>query len=401
LVDDDSGVREVTARHLVLAGFAVLAAADREAALAAISQLAAEEKPLAAVLIDQQLGGAGGPVDGWQLATEMRQRLSGSAVRVPLVLMSVLRKTFDPSPRYPVQLFQGFVDKPMNPRRLVEYLVKGLSGQWLAPEPVNSGATPSFGASRKPVKAVRILVAEDHDVNRQLFQLLLTRLGHETLLVENGRLALDQVQAFNPQLVFMDLQMPEMNGYESAAAMRKKGVAVPIIAVTASAVKGELERCQASGMNGILTKPFTLEVLDDAIRSFAPHLVLGPDAVQPTQAFATPRFSINQALAVFLGNRELLVSLLARFVPRTRETLDQLTQARERSDWAQVAALAHAIKGSSYNLTAKPLGDAAHALELAGKQADSAECTALEPVLRAAFDAFVAEISPLLPQSLP
>ncbi|MEI8096243.1 MAG: ATP-binding protein, partial [Spirochaetales bacterium] len=127
LIDDDSGVRETLSPLLRQAGFRVQAVATREAALELLSGPGKERYLPDAVLIDQEVAGADGRrVDGWLVATEL-QELTGST---PYVLLSVLRRTFEPSPRYPAQLFQGTIDKPVNPRRLVDFLVRGLAGQW-------------------------------------------------------------------------------------------------------------------------------------------------------------------------------------------------------------------------------------------------------------------------------
>ncbi len=127
-----------------------------------------------------------------------------------------------------------------------------------------------------------------------------------------------------PHLVFMDLQMPVMNGYEAAAELRRLGLLCPIVAVTASALKGELERCQAAGMNGILTKPFNLETLDTVVRSYVPRA--SEPTVRPLVSADAPieappgleAFSLEDALGVFLGNRDLLEKLLGKVRTQTR-----------------------------------------------------------------------------------
>jgi len=380
VIDDDPGVLAVVATFLRQAGFSVELAGDPASALQLVLA-----RPPAVVLVDQEVG----DLDGWQLASELR---ASAAPGTAFVLMSVLRKTFEPSPRYPADLFQGFVDKPVNPRRLVGFLVRGLEGTWPDASTASATAVPALLRSNQKteVRRARILVVEDHEVNRHLFNLLLRSLGHEVFLVENGRQAVEQVLEIVPQLVFMDLQMPEMNGYEAASGLRKKGVGVPIVAVTASAVKGELERCLASGMNGILTKPFTLAALENAVRSFLPHLV-APVSSDPE---SPGPFVFDEALAVFLGNRELLASVLVRFVDKTRESLEELATARKNKNWEKVAAIAHAIKGSAHNLTAKALGDAAHHVEKAARKKQPDAVVAAEPALLAAYNAFVDAVKP-------
>jgi len=383
LVDDDPGVREVLARRLEEAGFAVTAVADRTQAHAALKA----RRP-SVVLIDQELG----PEDGWQLASEVRAE--PRTADLPLVLMSLLRKTLEPSPRYPADLFRAFVDKPVNTRSLIDVLARGLSGQWLeaAGSRTDGGLLGRALRARSPDR-LRILVAEDHEVNRELFRLLLVNLGHQVTLVENGREACEVVVEARPHLVFMDLQMPEMNGYEAAVALRKLGLRCPIVAVTASALKGELERCQSAGMNGILTKPFNLETLDTVVRSYSTQgsetPVRAPTPVSPIAvAPAAEAFSLDDALRVFLGNRELLAKMVEKFRLQTGPALDKLDQASSEGDCAALRSGAHALKGSAANLTALTLARAAEVLERAAAEGKVDQAPAQIAVVRAAFQAF-------------
>ena len=382
VVDDDPGVREVLVRRLAEAGFAVVAVASRAEAHAAL----AAHKP-DVVLIDQELG----PEDGWQLASEVRA--SPATADVPLVLMSLLRKTLEPSPRYPADLFRSFVDKPVNTRTLGDLLAGGLEGRWTDAHAGPSDLTPAVPSSER----LKILVAEDHEVNRDLFRLLLRSLGHDPLLVENGREACEVAPGAHPHLIFMDLQMPQMNGYEAARALRKLGVACPIVAVTASAVKGELERCQAAGMDGVLTKPFNLETLDAVVRSYTAdeEVAVIPLAVEVTEDTGDEAFAYDEALAVFLGNRELLFQLIQKFLRQSLVALDNLDRAWEAHDTATLRAEAHALRGSSANLTARPLAQAAEALEQAAADQKNDSIPGLIVVLRQRLEAFEAAVRSL------
>ena len=386
LVDNDPGVREVLGRRLEEAGFAVIAVPDRTQA----HQVLMDKRP-SVVLIDQELG----PEDGWQLASEVRAE--ASTADLPLVLMSLLRKTLEPSPRYPADLFRAFIDKPVNTRSLIDVLVRGIGGQWAVASSggVTGGLLDRASLVRSPDR-LRVLVAEDHEVNRELFRLLLQNLGHEVFLVENGREACETALETKPHLVFMDLQMPVMNGYEASAALRKKGLACPIVAVTASALKGELERCQAAGMNGILTKPFNLETLDSVVRSYVPRISEISSLPSEPAVPVLPEpdtFSYDDALRVFLGNRELLVKLIEKFRHQTIASLARLDQAVSDADAPGLRAGAHALKGSAANLTALTLAKAAEVLEHDAAEAKLDDAGAQVAAIREAFEAFEEAVS--------
>ena len=101
----------------------------------------------------------------------------------------------------------------------------------------------------------RILVAEDNLTNKELMRILLEKMGHEVLEAKDGIEAVEKATTDDMDLIFMDMQMPNMNGYEATMALRDKGVSTPIIALTANAMKGDRERCIEAGCNDYLSKP--------------------------------------------------------------------------------------------------------------------------------------------------
>jgi CheY-like chemotaxis protein len=116
-------------------------------------------------------------------------------------------------------------------------------------------------------RALRILVAEDNPVNQLLARKLLETRGHDVDVVSDGRRAVEAVGAGGYDLVLMDVQMPEMDGYEAARRIRANGGRLPIVAMTANAMEGDRERCLESGMDGYLSKPVSVEALAALIGS--------------------------------------------------------------------------------------------------------------------------------------
>jgi CheY-like chemotaxis protein len=124
-----------------------------------------------------------------------------------------------------------------------------------------------------PLVALRVLLAEDNQVNQRIALAMLKRLGHRAVLVSNGQAAVEQTERERFDVVLMDVQMPEMSGLDAATAIRRRerytGEALPIIALTAHAMEGDKERCLASGMTAYLSKPLTLEALRLALDTVA------------------------------------------------------------------------------------------------------------------------------------
>jgi len=119
---------------------------------------------------------------------------------------------------------------------------------------------------------LRILLAEDNPVNQRLASRLLEKRGHSVVVAGNGREALEVLEKEYFDLVFMDVQMPVMDGFEATAAIRKKegdsGIHLPVVALTAHAMKGDREKCLAGGMDGYLTKPIQPQELDELLQSY-------------------------------------------------------------------------------------------------------------------------------------
>jgi two-component system sensor histidine kinase/response regulator len=162
----------------------------------------------------------------------------------------------------------AYLLKPIRQSELREAIARllGASGQ--------EGAVPlitrySLQDTRDPKQSLRILVAEDNAVNQRLIVRLLEKRGHRPTIVGTGRAALETLERESFQLVFMDVQMPEMDGLEATAAIREreKGLALhqEIIALTAHAMKGAREKCLAAGMDGYLSKPIRPQELDEIL----------------------------------------------------------------------------------------------------------------------------------------
>ena len=133
--------------------------------------------------------------------------------------------------------------------------------------------------------SLRILVAEDNAVNQKLVARLLEKRGHSVKVVANGREALDSLEQESYDLVLMDVQMPEMDGFEATGELRKRekqtGLHTPIIALTAHAMKGDRERCLEAGMDGYLSKPIRAQELDDLLENSIKQRAADPRTREP------------------------------------------------------------------------------------------------------------------------
>jgi two-component system, sensor histidine kinase and response regulator len=213
----------------------------------------------------------------------------------------------------------------------------------------------------------RILVAEDHPVNREIAQYMLRELGHEVLLAEDGQEALDLLARETVDLVLMDCQMPVLDGFAATRELRRLeqgGRRRPVIALTANAVKGDREACLAAGMDDYLSKPYTRAQLASACAKWLPSDQIFP-VVASDAAPASPASELLRRLQDQLGETDdsFARELLGRFVHVTNDTMRDLRDAVERDDRTRVHQLAHRLRGSSATVCADDVAAAARALE--------------------------------------
>jgi two-component system, sensor histidine kinase and response regulator len=220
-------------------------------------------------------------------------------------------------------------------------------------------------------RKLSILLAEDNAVNRLLAQKLLQKQGHLVTSVNNGREALqlwDQNQSRQFDIILMDVQMPEMDGLQASARIREQelatGAHIPIIAVTAHAMKGDRDRCLAAGMDGYITKPINPVELAATILAAFPAPTKLP--VVPADPLPTAP-SDAELLARFDGDGELLKELAGIFLQECPRMLDELREALRTRDPKLLERAAHTLKGSVGNFAMSGPWETAQRLESLAK----------------------------------
>jgi two-component system sensor histidine kinase/response regulator len=178
----------------------------------------------------------------------------------------------------------AYLTKPVRQSELLEVISRLLDIR--EPRPAQHLITRhSLATAHNTAVSLRILVAEDNAVNQMLVARLLEKRGHTVKIVANGREALESLEQGTYDLVLMDVQMPEMDGFEATGELRKRekqtGLHIPVIALTAHAMKGDRERCLESGMDGYLSKPIRAQELDDLLENYITLRAAGMHAPAP------------------------------------------------------------------------------------------------------------------------
>ena len=251
------------------------------------------------------------------------------------------------------------------------------------------------------VQGRRILLAEDNEVNQKLAVRILEKRGYTVTVANNGREALAALERQNFDLMLMDVQMPEMGGFEATAAIRERErrtqTHLPIVAMTAHAMKGDRERCLEAGMDGYVTKPIQPELLFDTIQAFLPLVPVSAAEVtstagtgaslpsSPSTAGETSGEELldrAQVLRRVGGDLELLKELTDIFLEECPELLSAVREAIAGRDGEALERAAHKIKGAVSNFSAHAAVEAALQLETMGREGDltgaAPVCTALE-----------------------
>ncbi len=264
VVDDNPTSRQVLSRQLSAWGMEVVAAASAHHALG-LMRAAAHSRPFQLALIDVVMP----EVDGIELARRMKAEPALGALRVIFISSAGARRDF--APRLEGLDSEGWLMKPVPEASLYRCLARALgSGDEARPQPPAARIEPAPAAEFKlpPGRKLRVLVAEDNPINQRTAKLQLGKMGFEVDTAANGREAVEAVSRLPYDLVFMDCQMPEMDGYEATREIRRREAGtrhLTIVAMTAHALEGDREKCLAAGMDAYIAKPVTQAALQKVV----------------------------------------------------------------------------------------------------------------------------------------
>jgi len=364
VVDDNEAIRERIARILESWGFVVRQAEGAEMALRMLSSANTEGFDL--IFVDQTMPS----MDGWQFASKVHSDPSITPTRMVLMSMKGEQHSSETKMKL-LGWYNSYLTKPMRQKDLSSTLLRLLS---IDTELEIAKEVEDIKFTGKPTnhgKVYRILIVEDHAINRKLLQTILEKDGHEVWETANGELALAAILKRKPDLVFMDCQMPVMNGYEATRKIRAAGINTPIIAVTASALAEERKKCLDCGMNDLITKPFKQS---DIYMMIERHLGVGKELMEgtdkgvrinPNEYVDEPIFDYKAAVSIFLGNEDTVRNLMEIQIEKMEEDLNLIRKAVSSKDWKSLSKIAHTMRGSCGNMAMLRCASIAKNLEIA------------------------------------
>ena len=372
IVDDNATNRRILEEVFLNWRMRPLVVDGGAAALAELEKTSHAGQSFAVVLLDGHMP----DIDGFALAQQISQ--DPRFVATKLVMLT---SAGDPEDvvRCRKLGISASLTKPIKQSELFDVIVSAIS------EPIADKAKPQK-RSRVRKSGLQVLLAEDNKVNQLVATRILEKLGHQVTVVSSGREAVSAVQSGKFDLVAMDVQMPEMDGLEATVAIRSwerpTGRHIPIIALTAHAMKGDRERCLEAGMDGYTSKPIRIKELEQVISELAPTTSTKGHVAQRGERQSVDHVALLEG---FDGNRFLLKKIVRLFLADYPRYVDEIKQSISRRDAHSLARAAHALKGSVGNFAAKEAFAIAQLLENMGRngQLDNAgeRCIALESEL--------------------
>lgn len=371
IVDDNSTNRRILEGMLKRWQLRTSSAAAGLEAMEELTRAQQAGEPYQLVLTDMHMP----TMDGFGLVEGIRRQAVLSAVPIMMLTSAGHRSDAERCRKLGIS---SYLLKPIRMRELLSAILNALGYSSL------SDRNLSRSALSKSSIGLRILVVEDNRVNQAVAVRNLEKMGHTTVIANNGKEALALVRTEQFDLVFMDIQMPEMDGLTATKLIREgekeSGGHMPIIAMTAHARKGDKETCLEAGMDEYVTKPIKPRELQDAIdrlmlttsktdpdRNIVP-LANDGEATRSLSGDLASSMDISRALELVGGDEELLEQLCSIFMEETPKLLMEIRESISQRDPSKLQRAAHTLKGSASVFCHAHATSAALALENLGRE---------------------------------
>ena len=426
VVDDLGDSRTIMRKMLASLEFKVETLSSGTEALERLQGGMLRNTPVDLIMMDWRMPG----MDGIEVSRRIRKNLK---LTMPIIMMTAFGKEEQRIQAEKVGI-DGFLTKPIYPSTLFDAIMDAFGKEASKGAPRKRRFTTKASIYRKPLKGTRILVAEDNPTNQQVAQAILEGAGIAATIVDNGEEAVAAMREESFDAVLMDIQMPRMNGYEATRLIREmpQGAAIPIVAMTAHAMKGDEERCLEAGMDGYISKPVNQDRLfhtlwrllrtrkrlseinlpeDEASGGVdSDDGDLAEDDLPEVEAYTfdvgellpkrLPGLAIGRTREALNIDAATLKRILTRFRADNLDTADKLRKLFQAGETEEILHLAHSLKGSAANIGASELHTAAKRLEDACRETGPAkapppETEGLVAAVAAELDQVLASIETL------
>ncbi|MBN1905762.1 MAG: response regulator [Deltaproteobacteria bacterium] len=384
IVDDNSTSRQILRGYLNAWGCRFSEAPDGFKALEELNMAAAEKEPYDIAIIDMQMP----EMNGEELAQKIREKQEFN--ETILIMLSSLNLRHD-TIAMDKSGFAAHLNKPVKKMQLFNCLctVSGLYGQNKTGQVKEQQQDVTISDERK--RLAKILLAEDDITNQKVAKGILEKLGYSLDIVSNGKEAINALKKAHYDLVLMDCQMPEMDGYEATGIIRNpdSGVInhnIPVIAMTAHAMTGDREICLGAGMDDYITKPIRMDSMSSLLNKWLiKYSVINDAPVEIREAEPDPVFD-KQALMARLGFDDTLAeTIIEGFLEDLPKQIRKLKRLIDRGETEEAGLQAHRIKGAAASMEGTSLRGIAYEMEKAGKAGELDRLISLFPEIKKQF----------------
>ncbi|MDY6930535.1 MAG: response regulator [Halobacteriota archaeon] len=355
IIDDNVSNRIILEKTIKSWGMVSTAVASGEEGIRAAILAKESGEPYDLILLDYIMP----EMDGESVARELRSKGIGD---IPIIML-----TSSEGPKNHREVgINTCIMKPVTPSDLMDVILTFIFGF----ETDQTDATlVDEDDSILSTGSLNILLAEDNEVNQMVEKEMLKRHGLEPVLVENGLEAVEKFKEGDFDIILMDVQMPRMSGIEATKAIRdiekSTGEHVTIIALTAHAMKGDKERFIGIGMDGYISKPIRNDEFIKVIRGYAPSVDTEGKVSEEVRKTDSNVLDIDSLLELVSGDKSVVSKVLSIYGKKLPGKVMALEEAIDASDFSEIKAIAHDLKGSSASITAKNVQKAAAELESA------------------------------------
>ena len=365
LVDDNKTGREILQRQLRSLGFECVECSDGPSALKVMNEKLKMGQNFDVIIIDMHMPGMDGEALGRVIKSDDRYE------NVVLILLSSGHSSIDVERLKDVG-FRSILEKPVSKRKLKRSIIStipdNLKRNDIIPEKLGKQKKDLTGRFRG--SGIRILLAEDNVVNQQVAMRILEKMGVHVDTVSNGQEVIDTLSEMPYDMILMDIQMPVMDGYEATMKIRdaeftSTNTDIPVVAMTAYAMKGDREKCIEAGMNDYIPKPVNPIDLADMIDKW---LINENYEKKRNKEYLETKgslmiFNKNEILERFMGDNDLMKRMIKSFLKDIPKRIDRLRKYNIRNDIKSIRHEAHSIKGASSMVGAKLMSNVALKLE--------------------------------------
>ncbi|UJP05223.1 MAG: response regulator [Nitrosomonas sp.] len=402
VVDDNKTNQEILRLQLQNWQMVVNSVDGADQAISIMHQAVHEGAPFQLVILDMHMP----ETNGLQLAEKIR--IVPELNRTRLMILTSANNTANQEDRRRAGILRC-LSKPVRQAELLEVISDVMRFDMTNTDTGNEEVKQNVLTTEAIVYKNNILLAEDNPVNQEVAKAMLQHLGIDVTITENGKQAIDFLEAGQYDLILMDCQMPVMDGYEATRLIRQRSNKIPIIALTANATEEDRQRCLSMGMDDFLSKPYSIDQLEQKISTWLPKerekheiehaatIEENTKKTEPATVFVLNPARLKQIRELNSGNGDvLLIKILRAFLASAETHLRQIELSIQNNEADKLQQSAHALKSGAGNIGAEALFELFKQLEQCGKTGDLEQAGLLQKDLQEEYRQVIAEITSII-----